>query len=246
MKDWAAKTETTLDDQLAPFATKTLKVLAIVLGILIALQNFGFNVMSLLAGLGLGGLALALAAQDTAANLFGSITILFDSPFKVGDHVRVGDTEGTVEDIGFRSTRIRTFYNSEVIIPNSTMAKEKIDNLTQRSARRIRQTIGLHYDTPTEKIISFCEGVRYLLLQEEKIQRDSVQVHFMNYNASTLDVLVQFHLSVVDGKEEMDRQQRLFCDILDLSRKMEISLAYPTQTLYMQNLSQVQPQGVRL
>lgn len=241
MKDWAAKTETTLDDQLAPFATKTLKILSIVLGVLIALQNFGFNVMSLLAGLGLGGLALALAAQDTAANLFGSITILFDNPFKIGDHVRIGDCEGTVEEIGFRSTRIRTFYNSLVTLPNSTVAKEKIDNMGIRTHRRIRQVLGLHYDTSAEKILQFCEGIRYLVLQEEKVVRDTVTVHFTNYNASSLDILVNFHLSVSDTTEEYKRQEVIFCDILKLAKKMGVEFAYPTQTVY---LHQSQPQSV--
>ncbi len=233
MKDWAAKTETTLDDQLAPFAVKTLKVLSIVLGVLIAMQNFGINVMSILAGLGLGGLALALAAQDTAANLFGSITILFDNPFKIGDHIKVGDSEGIVEEIGFRSTRIRTPYNSLVTIPNSTVAKEKIDNLGERPSRRIRQILGVHYDTPVEKIMQFCEGIRYIILQEEKVQRDNVIVHFYNYNASSLDILVSFHLMTKDGNEEVKRQEAIFCDILNLSKKMGVEFAYPTQTVYL-------------
>lgn len=233
MKDWSAKTETTLDDQLAPFAVKTLKVLTIVLGVLIAMQNFGINVMSILAGLGLGGLALALAAQDTAANLFGSITIIFDNPFKVGDHIKVGDSEGIVEEIGFRSTRIRTFYNSLITIPNSTVAKEKIDNMGERPKRRIRQILGIHYDTPVEKIMQFCEGIRYIILQDEKAQRDSVTVHFHNYNASSLDILVNFHLDVRDTSEEVKRQEVIFCDILNLSKKMGVEFAYPTQTVYL-------------
>lgn len=234
LKDWAAKTETTLDDQLAPFATKTLKVLSIVLGTLIVMQNFGINVMSILAGLGLGGLALALAAQDTAANLFGSITILFDNPFKIGDHIKIGDSEGIVEEIGFRSTRIRTFYNSLVTIPNSTVAKEKIDNMGERPHRRIRQSLGIHYDTPVEKILQFCEGIRYIILQDDKVQRETVTVHFNNYNASTLDVLVSFHLTISDTAEELKRQEVIFCDILRLAKKMGVEFAYPTQTIYLQ------------
>ncbi|MEK6773480.1 MAG: mechanosensitive ion channel domain-containing protein [Bdellovibrionota bacterium] len=237
MKSWASKTETNLDDQLAPFATKTLKILAIVLGTLITLQNFGFNVISLLAGLGLGGLALALAAQDTAANLFGSVTILADNPFKIGDHIKIGDSEGIVEEIGFRSTRIRTFYNSSVTIPNSTVAKEKIDNMGDRPHRRIRQVLGIHYDTPVEKILQFCEGIRYLILQEKKTQPESVVVRFINYNTSTLDILVNFHLAVADINEELKTQENIFCDILKLAKKMGVEFAYPTQTVYLQKNS---------
>jgi len=108
IEQWAEKTESSIDDQLAPLATKTLKVLVIIIGFLIVLQNFGVNVTALLAGLGLGGVAIAFAAQDTVANVFGTITILLDSPIKLGDRVKIGDVDGTIEEVGFRSTRIRT------------------------------------------------------------------------------------------------------------------------------------------
>lgn len=228
----ALKTDSTYDDQLVPFASKTLKVLVVVLGFLIVLQSFGLNVMSLLAGLGLGGLALALAAQDTAANLFGSITILFDNPFKIGDWVKVKDMEGTVEEIGFRSTRIRTFYNSLITIPNAMMAKETIDNMGVRPARRIRQTLGVTYETPPEKIEQFCEQIRYLLKQHPKVNPETVVVFFNNYNASSLDILVNFHLQVFSGPEELENQQQIFIEILKIAARMKVDFAYPTQTLY--------------
>ncbi|QDK38482.1 mechanosensitive ion channel family protein [Bdellovibrio sp. NC01] len=230
--DIAAKTESTMDDQLVPFASKILKVLVVVLGVLIVLQSFGLNVMSLLAGLGLGGLALALAAQDTAANLFGSVTILVDNPCKIGDWVKVKDVEGTVEEIGFRSTRIRTFYNSVITIPNATMAKENIDNMGVRPARRIRQSLGLAYETTPENIEAFCDRVRYLIKQDQKVIPETVTVHFNNFNASTLDVLVNFHLKVYTGPEELEHQQRIFLEIIKIANDMKVEFAYPTQTVY--------------
>ncbi len=230
--DIAAKTESTMDDQLVPFASKILKVLVVVLGFLTVLQSFGLNVMSLLAGLGLGGLALALAAQDTAANLFGSVTILVDNPCKIGDWVKVKDVEGTVEEIGFRSTRIRTFYNSVITIPNGTMAKETIDNMGVRPARRIRQILGLTYETPIEKIEEFCDRIRYLIVQDAKVIPDTVTVAFNNFNASTLDVLVNFHLQVFTGPEELAHQQRIFLEILKIAAEMKVDFAYPTRTIY--------------
>ena len=160
---WSRKSSTSFDDQLVPFSMKALKILVVLLGILVLLQNFGMNVVSILAGLSIGGLALALAAQDTFANLFGSITIFFDSPFKVGDQVKISDTEGIVEGIGFRSTQIRTPYNSLVSLPNAIVAKEKIDNLGARPARRIIRTLGLTYDTNPEKIQQFCSGLEFYL-----------------------------------------------------------------------------------
>lgn len=231
----AKKTESTFDDQLIPFATKSLKALVVVLGVLIVLQNFGLNVMSLLAGLGLGGLALALAAQDTAANLFGSLTILADNPFKVGDWVKIKDLEGTVEEIGFRSTRIRTFYNSVITIPNAMMAKETIDNLGVRPYRRVRQILGVTYETPPEKIEQFCEQIRYLLKQHPKVNPETVTVNFNNYSASSLDILVNFHLQVYTGPEELDYQQGIFVDILKTAALMKVDFAYPTQTVYYKN-----------
>lgn len=232
LKDYTAKTPSTLDDHLAPLAVKSAKVIVIILGILIVLQNFGVNVMSLLAGLGLGGLALALAAQDAAANLIGSVMIILDRPFTIGDAVKVGDVEGTIEAIGFRSTRIRTVYNSLVTIPNSTMAKDKIDNMGLRPYRRIRQILGIHYDTPPELIEQFCDRVKYLIMQEPTVMKETIQVAFNGFADSTLNVLINFHLQVFDIHDELTRQQKVFCEILEAAKEMGVIFAYPTQTVY--------------
>lgn len=235
MMDRASKTPSSFDDQLASFSKKAMKILVVTLGLLIVLQSFGLNVMSLLAGLGLGGLALALAAQDTAANVFGSITILFDQPFKVGDQIKVGAVEGIVEEVGFRSTRVRTFYNSLISIPNSIVAKETVDNMGVRPARRIRQDLGLSYDTPPEKIVQFCDSIKYLLVQQPKVRRDSVTVNFNRFDASSLNVLVNFHLEVATGDEELALQQALFLEFLKLAADLKVDFAYPTTTVYYKN-----------
>ncbi|WP_413580849.1 mechanosensitive ion channel family protein [Bdellovibrio sp. HCB288] len=230
--DIAAKTESKMDDNLVPFATKAIKFLVVILGFLMILQSFGLNVMSLMAGLGLGGLALALAAQDTAANLFGSITILFDTPFQVGDWVKVKDMEGTVEEVGFRSTRIRTFYNSVITVPNAMMAKETIDNMGVRPFRRVRQIIGIAYETPPEKIKEFCDRVRYCIKQDNTVNPETVVVNFNGYADSQLNILVQFHLQVFTGPEEMTQQQFIFIEILKIAKELGVEFAYPTQTVY--------------
>jgi MscS family membrane protein len=239
LKDYTAKTPSTLDDHLAPLAVKSAKVLVVILGVLIALQNFGVNVMSLLAGLGLGGLALALAAQDSAANLIGSIMIILDRPFSIGDAIKVVDVEGTVESIGFRSTRIRTYYNSLITLPNSTMAKEKIDNMGVRPFRRIRQVLGLHYDTPPDAIEHFCSRVKYIISQDPMSVKETIQVNFNQFADSTLNVLVVFHLQTADTNEELMHTQRIFCDIILAAKEMGVIFAYPTQTVYyMQGIEQ--------
>lgn len=235
LMELAQKTASTYDDQLVPFATKSLKTIVVILGSLLALQSVGLNVMSLLAGLGLGGLALALAAQDTAANLFGSITILADHPFKVGDWVKIKDIEGTVEEIGFRSTRIRTFYNSVITIPNAMMAKETIDNMGVRTSRRIRQVLGITYETPPDLIEQFVEQIRYLIKQHPNVNPETVTVSFNNYGPSSLDILVVFHLQVNTGAEELAHQQAIFVDILKTAELMKVNFAYPTQTVYYKN-----------
>lgn len=244
LKDYTAKTASTMDDYLAPMAVKTAKILVVILGVLIVLQNFGVNVMSLLAGLGLGGLAFALAAQDAFKNLIGSVMILLDRPFSIGDAVKVNDVEGSIEAIGFRSTRIRTVYNSLVTIPNSTMASEKIDNMGVRPFRRIRQVLGIHYDTPPELIEQFCMRVKYLISQEPAVAQDTIQVAFNGFADSTLNVLVNFHLAVFDPHEELSRQQKIFCEILAAAKEMGVIFAYPTQTVYyMQDQGSQQTQS---
>ncbi len=231
----ANKTETTLDDQLVPLARKFIKILVIVLGSLIALQSLGFNVVSLLAGLGLGGLALALAAQDTAANVFGSITIFLDQPFQVGDHIRIADTEGVVEEIGFRSTRIRTLYNSLVTIPNSTMAKEKIDNLGVRSSIRIKHTLGVTYDTSTEDLVGFIDSIKYSLHQHPLILKNDIRVYFNNLGDFNLQILVQFFIPKNTLQEELEIQQNVLLEILKIAEKLDIGFAFPTQTIHLES-----------
>lgn len=234
LTDWLqtpidAKTQA-LDQQLIPFIGKTLKVFVIVFGVLLALQNLGVNVVSLLAGLGLGGLALALAAQDTAANLFGSIMILVDRPFKVGDWIKVLDTEGTVEEIGFRSTRIRTFYNSVVTLPNSTMAKEKIDNFTLRPSRRISHELGITYETPIAKIRQFQEMLKSYLLSHPKVLKEDLSVNFNSLASYSLNILIRFHVQVSSLEEEKLIQDEFLFFCLELAQQLGVEYAYPTHT----------------
>lgn len=233
LKKKAATTDSTLDDQLIPFIEKTVKLIIILLGILIVLQNMGVNVFSLLAGLGLGGLAFALAAKDTAANLFGSIMILVDRPFQIGDWVLVGDVEGTVEEIGFRSTRIRTFYNSLVTVPNANMANAQIDNMGERSYRRTRTTLDVAYDTPTEKLEKFIEGIRQIIIDNPITRKDYYHVYFSGYGDSSLKIMLYFFFITKDWGDELRERQNVYLEIFKLAEKLEVEFAYPTQTLFL-------------
>ncbi|MEK6628098.1 MAG: mechanosensitive ion channel family protein [Bdellovibrionota bacterium] len=236
LQEWTKSTDTELDNQLAPFASKTLKVSVVVVGALIVLQNLGVNVTALLAGLGIGGVALAFAAQDTVANVFGTITILLDSPFKLGDHIKIGDTEGTVESIGFRSTVIRTFYNSLVTLPNSVVAKEKIDNLAKRDGWiRFRQTLGFTYDANPKTLQNFAENLKYQLLQDPNIDRERISVHFSGFGDSSLNVIVNFHTKLNVDETEMANVGKYLDLIFEVAEAQKLAFAFPTRTLIVQN-----------
>ena len=154
----AEKTSSRFDDLLVPLASKSLKIVVTLLGVLACAETFSLPIKGLLGGLGLGGMALALASKDAVSNLFGSFTVLIDRPFEIGDWVIAENIEGTVEQVGFRSTRIRTFYNSLITLPNSRLTTAVVDNMGRRRYRRIKTVIGLQYSTTPEQIDAFCEG----------------------------------------------------------------------------------------
>ncbi|MCB0391579.1 MAG: mechanosensitive ion channel family protein [Bdellovibrionales bacterium] len=230
----ANKTESELDDQLVPLISKSLRVFVAVIGVLVTIQNLGFNVMSLLAGLGLGGLAFALAAKDTAANLFGSIMILIDQPFKVGDWIRTNNAEGTVEEVGFRSTRIRTFYDSVISLPNSLLANEKIDNMGQRKYRRVKTFLGLTYDTTPEKMEAFLEGLKNILNAHPHVRKDYYHVIFDGYGEFSLNILLYYFLEVPNWNQELLGKQNINLEILRLAKEIDVQFAFPTQSLFVE------------
>jgi MscS family membrane protein len=228
------KTESTLDDQLVPLISRALKVLLIILGGLIIIQNFGVNVVSLLAGLGIGGMAIAFAAKDMVANFFGSLMILFDSPFQVGDWIVMGSSEGTVEEIGFRSTKIRTFYNSVISIPNADLATKAVDNMGRREYRRVREVLGITYDTPAEKIEAFLEGIKNIIKNNPATRKDYFHVVFNAYGDSGLNILLYFFLEVPDWSAELVEKQNIMLEILRLASELKVDFAFPTQTLHIE------------
>jgi len=233
LKRRAARTAGTLDDALVPLAQRTFKIFVTVVGVIFLADNMNIDISSLLAGLGLGGLAFALAAKDVVQNLFGSMTVLMDRTFSVGDWVLVDDIEGTVEDIGFRSTRIRTFYNSLVTIPNSKFITAAVDNMGKRRYRRLKTTLGLTYDTPPEKIEAFCEGIGELVRQHPYMRKDYYNVYFNDFGAASLDLLVYVFWETPDWSTELRERQRFLLDILRLARQLGVEFAFPTQTLYL-------------
>ncbi|MES0489915.1 MAG: mechanosensitive ion channel family protein [Leptospirales bacterium] len=225
---------TDLDPHMFRMLVKISKAFVVVIGILVAIHNAGINVVSLMAGLGLGGLALALAAKDTAANFFGSLMIMMDRPFKVGDWVALPGAEGDVEDIGIRSTKIRTFYNSIISVPNSVMAYEKIDNMGLREYRRVKVYLGITYDSSPEKIEIFLEGLKKIIQANPTSKKDGFHVVFNDFGPSSLDILLYFFLKVPDWSAELIERQNIFLEILRLAKEVGVDFAYPSQSIYME------------
>ncbi len=232
----AARTDTRLDDQLVPLIRKSLKAALAIIATLFILQNLDVDVASLLAGLGLGGLAFALAAKDTLANMFGSLTIFLDRPFQIGDWIKVSGVEGTVEEVGFRSTRIRTFDKALVTVPNSTIANAIIDNMSERPLRRLKMTIGLTYDATPEQLQAYCEGVRAILQANPGIYKDAYEVHLYAFGPHALEILVYTFLDVASWTEELLHRHNILLECIRLADALGVSFAFPTQTLHIETL----------
>lgn len=214
-----------------PYSKKLFKgLLAVVFG-LIFLQNAGLNVSSLLASLGIGGLALALAAKETLAHFFGGLSVILDKPFSLGDWIVCDNIEGVVEDIGFRSTKIKTFYDSVITIPNSQLSNSTIDNLGKRKARRTRITLDIAYDTPPEKIEAFTVGLESVLKSNPHTRKDYYQCYFSGFGPHSLQIFMNFFLKVTDWDMELLQKQNIFLEILRLAKELEIDFAFPTWTL---------------
>lgn len=229
------KAKRIVDDHLLQMLRKVLKAVVALLGVLVVLQNLGVNVFSLLAGLGIGGLAVALAAKDAVANFFGALMILVDRPFQVGEWIIVGGAEGTVEEIGFRSTRIRTFYNSIISVANSELMNAKIDNMGRRHHRRIKTSLRINLKTPPDQVSAFVAEIGKIIKGFPRVVQENVQVAFYEFGVDYLEVLIVFFLDVQDGVQELSDRQTIFLQIIRLANEMNIEFAVPTRAVVAQS-----------
>ncbi len=229
-----AGTETKFDDLLVELVSKSLKTISVCFGFVLFAQLFSLDVWGLMGGLGIGGIAIAFAAKEALGNLFGSITVLMDRPFEIGDWVITENIEGTVESVGMRSTRIRTFYNSQVTLPNSRMTTAVVDNMGRRHYRRIKETLGIEYHTKPEQLENFCEGIRELILQHPYTRKDYFHVYFTGYGDSSLNILLYCFLACPDWGTELREKHRLLSDIFRLAEALNIGFAFPTRTVHLQ------------
>lgn len=223
------------DDLFIPLANTTARIVVGILGLVAVIAAFNEQLPSaLLGGLGIGGIAIALASQETLSNFLGSITLLFDRPFEVGDYVKIDTVEGSVESLGFRSTRIRTPLDSQVTLPNSKLASSSIDNLGRRKYRRYLTLLGVEYSTPPQRIDAFCEGIRELIRRHPHTRKDLYTAYLHNMGANSLDIQLLVFFEVPDYATELRERHRLLTDILRLATSLGVSFAFPTQTLYLQ------------
>ncbi len=230
----AQKTKTKFDDILVPMVSKAAKIFAVAIGIVYGAQALNLPIVPLLGSLGIGSLAFAFAAKDTIENFFGSVAVILDRPFEVGDWVVIDSkTEGTVEELGFRSTRIRTFYNSQITVPNATLVRATVDNYGRRKYRRWKTHIGVQYDTPPESLIAFTEGIRELVRAHPYTRKDYYQVWLHQWSPSSMDVLLYIFFEVPDWSTELRERERMFVDIVRLADMLGVQFAFPTQTVHL-------------
>ncbi len=228
------RTGSKLDEQFLLLIRRALKVTVGVVCFLWVVQILGLKVSSLLAGLGIGGLAVALAMQDTLANLFGSVFIFLDRPFGIKDWIRVGDVEGAVEDIGFRSTRIRTAPGTLVSIPNKTVAAANVDNWSRMPKRRVMQTIGVTYETSPEDMEKAVAALRDIVENDPGVDRNSVLVRFTEFGESSLNILLLYFTRTIAFADHLTVKERVNLAIMRKLRDLGLSMAFPTRTVYFE------------
>jgi len=226
-----------LSSELARFIIRIIKIIIWVMAISSILSIWGVNVTALIASLGIGGLAFALAAKDTAANLFGSIAIMVDKSIKVGDWVKVDNVEGVVEDIGMRTTKIRTFYKSLVAIPNSIVANSHIENFSRRDVRRIKASIGVTYDTSVGQIQNIIKDIKNMLKSHKGIsQEDIMLVNFNNFGDFAQEILVYTFTNTANWQEYLDIKEDIYYKIKEIISKYGSDFAFPSESIYIESM----------
>ncbi|MFC1647989.1 mechanosensitive ion channel family protein [Nanoarchaeota archaeon] len=226
----ASKTKSDLDDHLLPILRKLMKFIIVVITVVMIIDNFGYNVGSLVAGLGIGGLAFALAAQDVLSNFFGGLAIATDRPFKMNDRIKMYDgTDGWVRDIGLRTTRIETLAGTMLVVPNSILIKNIVENVSKEPARKIKLTLGVEYSTPTKKMEE-AKKIIEDVVKKNKSTDDKSLVSFNEFADSSLNFLVIYW--VKDIKKLLGVQHEVNMEIKKRFEKAGIEFAFPTRTIY--------------
>ncbi|MCK6581316.1 MAG: mechanosensitive ion channel family protein [Anaerolineae bacterium] len=224
----------TLDAALLPFIRTGVTIVVIAIALVIVLQVWGYDVTGLVAGLGLGGLAFSLAAQDLLSNLFGFAAVVSDRPFVVGEYIKTPDVEGTVEHVGVRSTRIRQLDQAIVTVPNSKLAAGTILNWSRLAKRRVDFLLGVEYATSADQMQALLIALREMLQQHPKVEKDSVVVYFTEFADSSLNILIRCFITLSEWAAFTAEKEQVLLEVMRILERMKISVAFPSQTVYYQ------------
>ncbi|WP_096154969.1 MULTISPECIES: mechanosensitive ion channel family protein [Bacillus] len=225
-----------VDQIILPFFTKVLRFIVVALAISIVLEEWEYNVSGLVAGLGLGGLAFALAAQESLKNLLGGFIIITERPFSIGEWVKTPSVEGVVEDISFRSTKIRTFAQAVVTVPNSTLANEPIINWSKMGKRQITFQLGVQYDTKKRSLERVVRRIESMLHEHEEIHNETIMVRFDNFGDSSLNIFLYFFTNTIMWAEFLRVKEDINFKIMEILEEEGVSVAFPTRTLHIESM----------
>ncbi|MCB2295512.1 mechanosensitive ion channel family protein [Clostridium algoriphilum] len=225
-----------VDKILFPFISKTLKLILLALVITIIAEKWGYNIQGFVTGLGLGGLAFALAAKDAAANIIAGISIIVDKPFTIGDWINSDILEGTIENISFRTTKIRTIDEALIIVPNSKLTTEAVTNYSRRGKRRVSLNLELNYRTSREKLESCVANIKNMLENHPQVNKEGILVRFDKFSASSLDILICCFADTPDFDEYFKVKENINFEIVDILHQEGISMALQSTSVYVEKL----------
>jgi len=234
---FAGRFSSDLSKEVGNFILTILKILITGVGLGAMLQVWGINVTALVASLGIGGLAFALAAKDAASNLFGSFSLLADKSIRIGEWIKVNGVEGTVEDIGMRTTKIRSFGKSLITVPNQIVANNPIENFSRRGVRRIKMRIGITYGTSSQQITQIVEEIKYMLHTHDGIsKKETLLVNFESFGDSALNIFIYTFTSTANWAKYLDTREDVHIKIMKIVEDNNSSFAFPSQSIYVEQL----------
>jgi len=225
-----------VDKVLFPFMSKTLRLIVLALAITIIAEKWGYNIQGFVTGLGLGGLAFALAAKDAAANIIAGVFIILDKPFTIGDWVSSDVLEGSIEEISFRTTKIRAIDESLIIVPNSKLTDEAVVNFSRRGKRRVNFNLELTYKTSREKLETCVGNIQHMLEDNPQVSKDGILVRFDKFNATSLDILICFFTDTADFDEYFKIKEDVNFKIVEILQRAEIIMAFESKSVYIESL----------
>ena len=225
-----------VDKILFPFISKILRLILVALVITIVAEKWGYNIQGFVTGLGIGGLAFALAAKDAAANIIAGIFIIIDKPFSLGDWISCDELEGTIEEITFRTTKIRTFDEALIIVPNAKLASEPVTNFSRRGKRRLNFNLPINYGTSRQKLEICVNKIRNMIENHPHVNKEGIYVRFDKFSASSLDIFIYFFVDTAELDEYLEVKENINLSIMDILHEEEVAIAFPSTSVYMEKL----------